>query len=449
MPRSRPDIVREPLGSPGLVLIFVLLLGVCLCPARDARAQKKGLARVEDFVVVSGKDLAGLLGAEAGSLRLYSCRGSCKQVPAQVDKVDALGRYVFPQDKNKDRDGSLLDQNDEIAFMAGDAGDKAPAGFRPQGAVRGVEIELIDPLDSGAAWLYLFDMPGVKPSSGLPDYVDYKVEDGSVFIQSPQFVLGYKQGRINYDHLRLRSASGALCFDLLDRQRVGLEGKMAGDRNITLSAPESIIKVNDIAVIDGPVRVIVDEVMSVHIGVISFQYGSELFMTFYRCGQNNSVNFSFPAAASTLFKSILFYWSLDFTPDVVGFSYIDANHPEPIVVKNETRQSIPGDKPHFWWGMYGPKGAVLQALKLDNDITPYFTCDGRWNQDPDGDDKKGDFPGRLEIGFSCHEKGKIPEKQDYHWQNYILFPADPTAAGLTSLKNIFEKPLAVKTGPLP
>ncbi len=424
------------------------LVFACLIVSGPAESQKRGLSRTEDFVVLHGRDLPALKGAKVGSLRLYSCRAGCKPVPVQVDKVDALGRYVFPQDKNRDRDGKLLDDNDEISFMAGDSGDRMGPGQRPAGATRGTELELRDPVDGGLGWVYLVEVPGSKPPEGLADYVDYRVEDGVVYIRSKRFELGYRVGRINYDHLRMRTAGGALSENVLDRQLVGMEAILAGERGLKLSAPQSIIKVEDIAVIDGPVRVIVDEIMNMHLGAISFQYGSELFMTFYRCGQNNEVDFKFPAAGNALFKSLLFYWSLDFNKDVVGSYYLDANHAAPLPIRDEKRRGVPADRPHFWWGLYGPKGAVLQALKLDQDIMEYFACDGRWDQDPASGDKRGE-PGRLEIGFSCHEKGEVPPKQEFHWLNYILFPADPTAAGLTAVKNIFEHPLAVKAGPMP
>lgn len=49
-----------------------------------------------------------------------------------------MGRYVFPQDMNFDRDGKKLDENDEISFMAGDAGGGIADGFRPGAAKAGV-----------------------------------------------------------------------------------------------------------------------------------------------------------------------------------------------------------------------------------------------------------------------------------------------------------------------
>ena len=128
------------------------------------------MTRAEDFVVLAGKDVSPMIGARTRDLRLYSCgSGTCKAVPLQVDKVDPAGRYVFPQDADSDRDGKKLDENDELCFMAGDAGDQRPGGWRPSSA-RGVELELHDPLDRAKAWVYLFDEPGSEPPD-LPDYV--------------------------------------------------------------------------------------------------------------------------------------------------------------------------------------------------------------------------------------------------------------------------------------
>jgi hypothetical protein len=62
-------------------------------PLVNARAQTRALTRTEDFVVLAGRELPGLEGAETKHLRLYSCaRGSCRPVPVQVDKIDERGR---------------------------------------------------------------------------------------------------------------------------------------------------------------------------------------------------------------------------------------------------------------------------------------------------------------------------------------------------------------------
>ena len=392
-----------------------------LQPAHSA-ISKRTLTRTEDFIVLTGRDVKTLAGAETADLRLYSCgKDVCSPVPVQIDKVDSTGRYVFPQDTNPGRDGAVLDDNDEISFMASDAGDRIPANWRPDGAARGVQIELRDPLDNGTAWLYLFDQPGA-PVPDLADYVDYVFDGENVLLKSSQFVMGSKKERYGYDIIRMLNQSGEFGPDLLDRQRVGIEAKMAGEVSLSLSVPEGIIKPSHVGVIDGPVRVIVDEVVLVHVGDLSLKWGAENFNKYYRCGQNNSVNFSFPLGVDELFKSILFYWGLDFTPDIIGSYYLDPNQTAPLPIGNQARKETPDDASHFWWGLYGKQGAVLQALKFDDYMVPYFTCDGRWRQNPEARIKKGDYPGRLEIGFGCHEIGSCPSARTTTGSTTSCFP---------------------------
>ena len=123
--------------------IFILFTG-------PLYGQGKSLKRHEDFIVINGSDAALLVGQKLTDFRLYSCKKEvCKQVPFQIDKLDVMGRYVFPGDKNADRDGDALDENDEIVFMISDTGDRMPKSFKPENSVKGVEIEVRDPLDNG------------------------------------------------------------------------------------------------------------------------------------------------------------------------------------------------------------------------------------------------------------------------------------------------------------
>ncbi|MCK5248056.1 hypothetical protein KAR02_14225, partial [Candidatus Bipolaricaulota bacterium] len=68
-----------------------------------------------------------------------------------------------------------LDGNDEIVFMAQDAGDRAPGNEGPTPTLDGscVELEILDPLTSQVAYVYLFLQDGsLDPSAGI-SYVDY------------------------------------------------------------------------------------------------------------------------------------------------------------------------------------------------------------------------------------------------------------------------------------
>ena len=428
------------------VLITFILGLLCAGPdsATSDASTKSTLTRYEDFVVLSGAEFSQLLEAEVSDFRMYSCEGgACAPVSVQIDKVDSADRYVFPDELNPDRDGSALDKNDEISFMAEDAGDRLSGGWWPKGATAGVEIELLDPLDNGRAWLYLFAQPG-SPVPETTDYVSYSYDGTNTVIQSSQFVLAERDSLFGYDQMRLTSPGGELGPDILDRHRNGVELSVAGDISLALSVPESMVRNETAGIIDGPVRLVRDVMVMVHVGELSFDWGTEYYVRYYRCGHNNKVKYELPVSLKDLAGSILYYFSLDFTQDMIGSNYIDQNQPEPVVISNGPRKGVPNDAPHFWWGVYGDNGGVIQAVDLNEDLVPYFTCDGRWIQKPGALVKRGDDPGRLEIGFGCHEIGDMPDATEFGWSNYIMFPKDPSREGIIALGNIFQDPLQVK-----
>ncbi len=71
--------------------------------------------------------------------------------------------------------------------------------------------------------------------------------------------------------------------------------------------------------------------------------------------------------------------------------------------------------------VYGDRGAVLQGLYLDRKTEECFQCECRWKQYPNARIFDGHHPGRLEVGFNCHETGKECSISKYHSENHILF----------------------------
>lgn len=158
------------------------------------------LDRPADPVVLTGSQVPGLIGAQPG--RVVAFRASSEgwtAVPVQVDErrdTTVAGVYNLPAntwghtstnvavkvyaDPNTftgaDPD-PLVDADDEIAFMARDAGgDAADADLTaPAGTTgAGVEVALADPADPDAAgYLYLFRSDGSLDPGAGQSYVDY------------------------------------------------------------------------------------------------------------------------------------------------------------------------------------------------------------------------------------------------------------------------------------
>src|SRR5690349_4831174 len=90
----------------------------------------KTLTRTEDWVTVTGAQLPRLKGKHKDRIRLYAQKnGALQPIAFQIDEKNAEGNYCFsegPQDLIvKDADGGLVDDNDELVFMAKDSGDLA------------------------------------------------------------------------------------------------------------------------------------------------------------------------------------------------------------------------------------------------------------------------------------------------------------------------------------
>ncbi len=140
-----------------LAWFAVLGLGAVGAPAKtlSAPAAVAAINRLHDPVVVTGTNFPGFVGAPRSELALYAYRsGAWAPIPFQVDEVNISGTYIIS-------DGDLLDPNDELVFIAGDAGDSVSAATWPADPASRLHsryaITVTDPLSpANQAWVYLY-----------------------------------------------------------------------------------------------------------------------------------------------------------------------------------------------------------------------------------------------------------------------------------------------------
>ncbi len=180
-PRSGCALARGLLG---------VAAGACALLAVAAAAAST-LTRDRDPVVMQGQDLPALSGAEVDRVVAFAYSGGWIQIPVQIDErklVDygvvydttPIGilslAYADPDTYTGADSDPAFDDDDELVFMAADAGERAPAGSPAPGGVlanSGVELEITDPLDGGVGYVYLFVGNGsLSPDAGQ-DYVTY------------------------------------------------------------------------------------------------------------------------------------------------------------------------------------------------------------------------------------------------------------------------------------
>lgn len=153
---------------------LAVALAVGLALAGGAAADEEAtLDRPETHVVVRGEQLGRLLDERIDHIRVYAARGgSLRAIPFQVDERTSQDELVFDEglERRTDTD-DRFDANDELLFMARDAGDRVPRDRINLGQRDYHELELGDPLDRGRAWVYVFAFDNPPPASPR-DYVE-------------------------------------------------------------------------------------------------------------------------------------------------------------------------------------------------------------------------------------------------------------------------------------
>lgn len=151
------------------------------------------LNRPADPVVLTGAGIPTLQGIAPDNLVAFKFDQGWRQIPVQVDERAVIN---FTQVYNGNTTyGSLsrldytdagtftgadpdatLDADDEIVFMAKDAGQaRGPHAAPPAGVLAGtaIQIAITDPVDSAVGYVYLFEQDGTLDPSAGKQYVDY------------------------------------------------------------------------------------------------------------------------------------------------------------------------------------------------------------------------------------------------------------------------------------
>lgn len=231
-----------------LTLSMLLTTGIGLTGRAIAgitTQEAKTLDRNQEPVLIRSSQIVPLIGAPVNHLFVYTYTGTSwgQQIPAQVDEVAGNGAYLAAGDGN-------FNGNDEIVFMTGDLGARAPltadlAASLPISSTW-CELEVSDPLaPSKKGWAYLVRSNQLNPEFAA-DYADYAAPR----ITTGRYQVGLATtGHPGLDYLALNQ-SGA---DILDRTKLRATLSLGGNLVIT----EDDLGVSPIQLIrDGPVRVI-------------------------------------------------------------------------------------------------------------------------------------------------------------------------------------------------
>ncbi|MEJ7582834.1 MAG: hypothetical protein WKF43_01870 [Acidimicrobiales bacterium] len=380
------------------VVIGLALLGLTACDTST-------LARPDQPVVLTGASLPLLVGATPERIVAFAHSRpggtpTWTQVPVQVDQRKVVDFGTVPGSNatpgvtgtvygtpaagvsalqyadagtfvGADSD-TTFDSNDELVFMASDAGgvvreaeETTPAGVV---AGSGVRVQLVDPLGNGeVGWVYLFRATptgGLTPAAGQ-DYVSYaftltsgaykttyKRADGPNPETSLVTGTGYQARlRDRWDDADWRiTAGGATGVDILDGLKSQFPGT-CGRSNITFQDAWGAFVAN----IDGPVRAIRS-----YVGANSGPY-VERTNLFYRDRQEIVTDLRVHAISGVL-------EFLDYSSAAINMTYRNSVHPGAVTI-----DGVPdaiGPELSRWELVTGNQGSVSVVNRLETSGFP-------------------------------------------------------------------------------
>lgn len=386
---------------------------------------------------VAGDQLPCLDGRAAEAVTLLACRQTCAPIPWQLDERDAAGELVLPEgpEPNAEDPRDVVDANDEILWMASDAGRRIASDEVPTGAVCGLEITQGEADDR--TWVYAFAVPAPAPRSPIR-YVEYDAARDTV--ETARVAIGF--GAPTPRRFRLRGTDGQLGPNHLDRLKVRASARFLG--LVPLGRDEDDIQWLFDAWHAGPIRVVRRERQWVRLG---WGLRTPIFRTesvFYRDYVELPVRLRLNFPPAYFFSGIEVQAALDFR-DLDGWSVRTPTGRVGAVgavaaadAARINRQQ--GD----WLALQGPQVIIVLRLQLGDSFAS-LRRELLYREGADGEDPQ-DAPGeRPAIGFRLTEWGAVD--RGHHWFAAIAtaLPADYDLDRFASQDGL---PLRIEVRPL-
>ncbi|MEN0045864.1 MAG: T9SS type A sorting domain-containing protein [Bacteroidota bacterium] len=352
-----------------------------------------------DPVVMSGTELPCMLGeAPADVVAFRYQNGSWQQIPVQIDErivLDITAPYgegtgdcyyksredvpwdvLFYADPNTytgaDVNDPNFDDDDELAFMAKDAGDIAPQNACPGGVVSTTKCQVTvrDPLDGNSilGYVYVFRQTGNLAQDAGQDYVDYDFDFGADYKQDYLVCVFEQPGsnpessRVTTDNYSMHfsrrwvkdelqiTAGNASGVDILDHHQYFINVNSCNRNEVTFSNGKGPI----IANIDGPVRAI-RSVMGANSGTFM-----QLDIIFTECRTDNRMYYRLHPANG-------YYDAFDLNTNAIGMTFYNDQNTEGVMIDGN-RDNLIKDDPNEWELMSGSPGSIVATYVFDTDL---------------------------------------------------------------------------------
>ncbi|MFQ5706514.1 MAG: FlgD immunoglobulin-like domain containing protein [bacterium] len=412
-------------------------------------------------VVIRGFTFPEFIGTaindQENDLFLYAYRASTQswqQISFQFDevgeKVNDSGvtetSFFFPDD-------GLLDENDELVFMAKDAGDQTNTWIDDANSksFSRFELRVTDPLDATKqGWVYLYKSTTLTLDPNLTDYVDYfpsmTTNVGEDTVRSKFYEMAHYTNGFPKDLIIPQSAGGS-GEDILDIIKFRSDAKLVisvkiNEENIMFLESES----DSVRAKDGLVRVIkeLEATLRIDLGILgSLNLAFSTPPAFY-FPYSASIDIAIPELQGASVSNGRI--SVDLNANATNMIFTSANNPAPgftidgIPESSGPVRTIDDQLPNNnWIQIVGTQGTIVHLFPLADTVggaRELYYAD-------DASDVGGDTGDKMSFGDSgILITNGITPPFTLKYKGYFLASSQPSDIG-AQVANFERNPLQV------
>jgi hypothetical protein len=433
--------MNKPVRKIRLMVVMVL----ALCIPGAARPEAKAvmdLDRLIDHVVIEGAKFGKDLGRPIKDLRLMACMGGAwKAIPFQIDEKMKNGDYVMvrPEGKSDVDEVPGFDANDEVVFMAKDAGDECDPASAKAAAVDAVTLR--DSQNNHHGYLYLMafdkDAPPLSPTS----YMRYEEKADYDLLDTPYYELRFPKTDVFMTAIIIHKAAGGNDQNILDKIKMRSElGLLSGKVKVERSDQDFVHKV--LGHRSGPVRVLRQTETRLSLVLSLKSPAAVVNGSFYpACFQFPSV-LSLPFRMDLVATDAYIRQGWDLNHNATGMKFYTNLNPNPVAIDGKMspeEQTLAKDRNTLLWALgTGPQGTFIFEGVWDKKNSPIkailFYEDDFSHLDPPEND-----PGVIAIAYKLEDLLKMGgEGYPFNIVNYIVPNFD---GNLERARREFDAPL--------